>query len=138
AFPGKDGRMYVSRSVDGGESWSKLARASPPAVTSVAFPTIVAGGNGSVALAYFGTTADTSKWPVPSPQYAPADTKWQLYLTVATDALADDPVFATLQVTPDDDPVQIGCIWLSGGSNDCRNLGDFMDITERDGRPFIV
>jgi hypothetical protein len=25
--------------------------------------------------------------------------------------------------------VQVGCIWLSGGSNPCRNLLDFMDAT---------
>jgi hypothetical protein len=137
-FPGKDGRMYFTRSTDGGESWMKPVRASAPQVTTTAYSAIVTGAEGRVAIAYFGTTADTSKWKAPSAQFAPADTKWSLYETFSTDAFADDPTFTTLQVTPDDDPVQVGCIWESGGSNPCRNLGDFFDITQREGRAYVV
>jgi hypothetical protein len=41
-------------------------------------------------------------------------------------------------LTAEDDPAQIGCIWQSGGSNPCRNLGDFIDLTQLDGRPYLV
>jgi hypothetical protein len=138
AFPGKDGKMYLARSTDGGATWSAPIRASPPQVGTTAYSAIVAGADGRIALAYLGTTADATKWKGPSAQYAPPDTKWSLYITTAADARADDPLFVTLQATPDDDPVQVGCIWLSGGVNDCRNLGDFFDITQRDGRAFVV
>ena len=137
-FPGKDGRMYVTRSTDGGESWATPVRASAPQVNGTVFSAIVAGAQGRIAFAYYGTTADTSAWKSPSAQFAPADTKWNLYFAVSEDALAADPVFTTLQVNPDDDPVQVGCVWLSGGVNDCRNLADFFDITQRNGRAYLV
>lgn len=137
-FPGKDGRMVLTRSVDGGETWSVPVVASAPQVNGTVFSAIVAGAEGRVAFAYFGTTADTSSWKAPSAHFAPPDTRWNLYVAVSTDALAEDPVFTTLQVNPDDDPVQVGCVWLSGGVNDCRNLADFFDITEREGRAYLV
>ncbi|HEX2021080.1 MAG TPA: sialidase family protein [Candidatus Thermoplasmatota archaeon] len=137
-FPGKDGRAYLTHSRDGGETWSRPVGASPPQVNGTVFWSVVAGAEGRVALAYFGTTADTGAWPAPSAHFAPPDTRWNLYLAVTEDALAGDPVFTTLQVNPDDDPVQIGCLWLSGGVNDCRNLADFFDITERNGRAYVV
>jgi hypothetical protein len=36
--------------------------------------------------------------------------------------------WTTVDATPKD-PVQRGCIWNAGGSNPCRNLLDFNDIT---------
>jgi hypothetical protein len=36
--------------------------------------------------------------------------------------------WTTVDATPSD-PVQRGCIWLGGGSDTCRNLLDFMDMT---------
>ena len=36
--------------------------------------------------------------------------------------------WSTVDATPSD-PVQRGCIWMGGGSNQCRNLLDFMDAT---------
>ncbi|MGQ0535403.1 MAG: sialidase family protein [Methanobacteriota archaeon] len=139
AFAGKDGLMYLTRSADGAETWSKSVRVTPPAVTSTAFSALVAGADGRVAIAYLGTTAPTDGWNGKAAQWAPNETRWHLYVTVSEDAMAKDPVFTTLQVTPDDDPVQIGCIWQAGGSNPCRNLLDFIDATtDRDGRVFVV
>lgn len=138
AFPGADGRMYVTRSADGGNHWSKPLRVSPPEVNSTAFSTLVAGADGRIAMAYFGTNASTDGWKGKSAQFAPPSTVWHLYFTIASDAMADDPVFTTVRATPPEDPVQIGCIWQSGGVNDCRNLADFFDLTERDGRPYLV
>lgn len=137
-FPGKDGRMVLASSRDGGETWSRPVVASAPQVNGTVFSTIVAGAEGRVAFAYFGTTADTGAWKAPIAQYAPPDTRWNLYVGVTEDALAEDPVFTTLQVNPDDDPVQVGCVWLSGGVSDCRNLYDFFDITQRNGRAYLA
>ena len=37
------------------------------------------------------------------------------------------PTFTTYQVTPTDDPVQVGCIAMRSGVIECRNLLDFID-----------
>src|SRR2546429_3262706 len=46
---------------------------------------------------------------------------WHLYVAATYDGGA---TWNTVDATPND-PVQRGCIWLSGGSNPCRNLLDF-------------
>src|SRR5438445_201433 len=50
---------------------------------------------------------------------------WHLYVATTYDGGA---TWTTVDATPTD-PVQRGCIWLGGGSNQCRNLLDFMDVT---------
>jgi hypothetical protein len=50
---------------------------------------------------------------------------WHLYVAATYDGGA---TWTTVDATPSD-PVQKGCIWLGGGSNQCRNLLDFMDVT---------
>ena len=50
---------------------------------------------------------------------------WHLYVAATYDGGA---TWTTIDATPSD-PVQRGCIWLGGGSNTCRNLLDFMDVT---------
>ncbi|MEA3202105.1 MAG: hypothetical protein QOE90_3533 [Thermoplasmata archaeon] len=138
AFGGKDGRMYLTRSTDEGATWSKPVVVSAPGVNSTAFSALVAGDAGRVAIAYLGTTADTSGWPGKAAQEAPADAVWHLYVTFLTSATDANPTISSLRVTPADDPVQIGCIWQSGGENACRNLGDFLGMAQRDGRVYVV
>lgn len=135
---GKDGRVYYAVTTDEGETWSKPRAVSPPAVQASAFPVVSAGDAGRVAFGYLGTTDDASKWPSRSAQDAGDKAAWHLYLTFLENGTAEAPTFVTLQATPDDDPVQVGCIWQSGGANDCRNLADFMDMVERDGRLYLV
>lgn len=137
-WTGEDGLPYLTRSTDSGATFSKPIRVSPPGVTSTTHNVVTAGESGRVAVAYYGTRADTSEWEDKSAQSAPPETVWNLYLTMTEDALADEPVWTTVQVTPDEDPVQIGCIWLSGGSNACRNLLDFIDMVQLDGRVYIA
>lgn len=138
AFGGKDGRMYLTRSADEGATWSKPIVVSAPEVNSTAFSALVAGDAGRVAVAYLGTTANTSAWPGKAAQEAPADAVWHLYVTYVASAMDPAPALSSLRVTPADDPVQIGCIWQSGGSNPCRNLGDFLGMAQRDGRVYVV
>jgi hypothetical protein len=59
-------------------------------------------------------------------------------VTQTSDALDAAPRFTTTRVTPADDPAQVGCIWLQGGVNDCRNIGDFIGMTQVGGRPYVV
>ena len=50
---------------------------------------------------------------------------WHLYVAFTYDG---GRTWTTSDATPSD-PVQRGCIWNGGGSNPCRNLLDFNDIT---------
>lgn len=63
-------------------------------------------------------------------------------MTQSFDADAEGPTFLSHQVTPAEDPVQVGCVWLGGGTGGrmgCRNLLDFIDMTHNpDGRWYIA
>ena len=135
---GKDGRVYYAATTDEGETWSKPRAVSPPAVQASVFPVVAAGDDGRVAFGYLGTTADASKWDSRSAQDASDKAAWHLYLTFTENATADAPAFVTVQATPEDDPVQYGCIWQSGGSNPCRNMADFFDMVQHEGRVYLV
>src|SRR4029077_12558130 len=50
---------------------------------------------------------------------------WHLYVAFTYNS---GRTWTTADATPAD-PVQRGCIWNQGGSNPCRNLLDFNDIT---------
>ena len=73
------------------------------------------------------------------PSSAPNATHWSLYTGISIDAEAEHPSFRVVQATPDENPVQIGCVWLKGGSNPCRNMLDFIDMSsDKDGRYYIA
>jgi hypothetical protein len=135
---GKDNLQRLSFSKDRGATWSPAQVLTPPGVKGTLFGVLGVGAEGRVAVAYVGTDSDPAGWKDREPSYAPDDTVWQLYETFSDDALAAQPVWVTAQVTPNDDPVQKGCIWLQGGSNPCRNLRDFIDLEVRDGRAYVV
>lgn len=137
-WPGADGIPYLSRSTDAGASWSDPVAVAPPGITATTFVNNAAGAPGRLAISYLATRSDTSQWASLDPSDAPADTVWHFMMAVVPDALAEDPVILTMQVTPDDDPVQIGCIWMRGGSNPCRNLYDFNDLVIHEGRAVAV
>lgn len=137
-WPAKDGTMRMSVSRDHGKTWGPSIRVSSPAVTSTVFSVVAAGAPGRVTVAYLATDADTSKWETKSAQDAPDDTVWHLVTSTSLDALSADPTFVSTRVTPQDDPIQVGCVWLSGGSNSCRNLLDFIGIAEQGGRVYVV
>jgi hypothetical protein len=138
AFAGHDGRMYLARSTDDGATWSQPLVVSAPGISGTAYSALVAGAAGKVAIAYLGTNASTTDWQGHAAQWASPETRWHLYLTLVADASSQAPTVTSLRVTPQDDPVQIGCIWQGGGSNPCRNLGDFLGMAQRDGRVYVV
>ncbi|HWH07836.1 MAG TPA: hypothetical protein VNX21_01465, partial [Candidatus Thermoplasmatota archaeon] len=138
-WTGEDGFAYVAASTDKGASWGKPLRVSPPTLNATVYNVIAAGADGRLVVGYLGTPSDTKGWASKDAQSADADTAWHAYLTFIEDAASAAPRMTTVQVTPDDDPVQRGCIWQSGGSNPCRNLGDFIDLVlGKDGRPYLV
>ncbi len=151
-WTGNDQGIYMSRSIDSGESWEQTSiRISPAEVISTAFPQTDAGDPGRIAITYLGsengsllntTDIDGNNWNG-NGHYAPNGVHYHLYITYSLNALDENPVFHTRRVT--DDPVQIGAMCLNsgdcrsdqGGSN--RNLLDFNDLTiDLEGRVYIA
>jgi hypothetical protein len=115
-----DGHAKIAVSQDRGLHWSKSKDAGTPFGTQNAeFAEVIAGDNNRAAFAYLGTptAGDT--------QSADFLGIWHLFVAFTYNT---GRTWTTVDATPSD-PVQRGCIWNSGGSNPCRNLLDFNDIT---------
>ena len=133
-YRGSDHLQYLVRSKDKFQTWEGPWKVSPPDVRSTVFAGITSGDDDRIAMAYLGTR-DTDE----EPSKAGENTTWHLFVTYSFDALAESPTFVTTQVDGDDDPIQIGCVWLNGGGNPCRNMLDFIDMTsDADGRIFVA
>lgn len=136
AWTGKDNRTHLAHSKDHGATWSDPVVASPPGVGSTLWPTMAAGDDGRIGLAYVGTEETTKgAWA------APNETRWHLYYTYSLDASGTDPTFVTIRATNNDDPVQRGSICVQ--SDKCRsgnrNLLDFIDVTmDKEGRVYVA
>jgi hypothetical protein len=115
-----DGHAKIAVSADRGLHWSKSKDAGTPfGVQNAEFAEVIAGDDNRAAYAFLGTTTagDT--------QSADFRGIWHLYVAFTYDA---GRTWTTADATPAN-PVQRGCIWNQGGSNPCRNLLDFNDIT---------
>jgi len=115
-----DGHAKIAVSQDRGLHWSKSKDAGTPFGTQNAeFAEVIAGDNNRAAFAYLGTptAGDT--------QSADFLGIWHLYIAFTYNT---GSTWTTVDATASD-PVQRGCIWNQGGSNPCRNLLDFNDIT---------
>ncbi|HUR68999.1 MAG TPA: hypothetical protein VM370_07105, partial [Candidatus Thermoplasmatota archaeon] len=100
-----------------------------------AFPVVVAGANGRIAISFYGSTTDALGWDH-NPGTAPATTRWEGYVAVVTDAASAAPTLAPVKVTAGD-PLQIGCISKLGGC--LNNIADYMDVdVGPDGRVYAV
>ena len=134
-----DQLAHLLRSTDKFETCERF-RVAPPDHTLSVFAGIASGDDGRVAMAYLGTTDPQE--PGATPSNATPGTRWHLYVTTSLDADAENPTFTTTRVTPDEDPVQVGCVWLGGGGGGpyaCRNLLDFIDmVRDADGRWYVA
>lgn len=150
-WTGADFGIYMSRSVDSGDTWEQTStRISPVEVVSSTFPQVDAGDPGRIAVTYLGSEnveelgqsdIDGGSWNG-NPHTASSNISYHLYVTYSLNALDEDPTFHTYRLS--DDPVQIGSICLNSG--DCRDIGgsnrnllDFNDLTiDLDGRVYIA
>ncbi|MCA1813889.1 MAG: glycoside hydrolase [Halobacteriales archaeon] len=119
------GRPMVSMTIDHGTTWSEPIDVAPqfPGIANVEFSMMVAGSPGRAAMAFYGTDTPGSD------QGAGFAGRWHLYVSTTFDGGA---TWEAIDTTPDvrsDSPVQVGCIWLGGGNNACRNLLDFQGAT---------
>ena len=115
-----DGHAKIAVSADRGLHWSKSKDAGTSfGLQNAEFAEVIAGDDNRAAYAFLGTTTagDT--------QSADFLGIWHLYVAFTYNG---GRTWTTADATPAD-PVQRGCIWNQGGSNPCRNLLDFNDIT---------
>lgn len=129
-----DNSVVASYSTDHGATWA-APRTVSPAGTTNAFPAIVAGSTGRVALAWYTTTTpgavQTNRGP------------WYIGFTQSVNALDVTPAYTFVRATPH--PIHINPICTQGlncsagsGMAD-RNLGDFMSIgIDADGAALVV
>lgn len=124
-----DGHAKIAVSRDRGLHWTKSQDAGTPfGIQNAEFAEVIAGDDNRAALAFLGTTTEGDT------QSADFLGVWHLYASFTYDS---GRTWTTVDVTASD-PVQRGCIWNQGGSNPCRNLLDFNDITvDKFGRVLI-
>jgi hypothetical protein len=119
-YVNSDGHAKIAVSHDRGLHWSKSQDAGTPfGIQNAEFAEVAAGDDNRAAFAFLGTPSlgDT--------QSADFLGVWHLYVAFTYNS---GRTWTTVDATPSD-PVQRGCIWNGGGSNPCRNLLDFNDIT---------
>jgi hypothetical protein len=130
-------RIAVSR--DRGAHWSPSIDAGLPFAThNTEFAEVIAGDGDRAAFAFLGTPTRGSNQPDGFGKSPGGKTytggEWHLYVATTYDRGAH---WTVVDGTPHD-PVQRGCIWNGGGSNPCRNLLDFNDITvDKQGRVMV-
>ena len=113
---GADDMPYYAYSRDEGDSWSDPMMIAPPipGLTGTGFPVVTAGADGRVAFGYVARVVNES-----------GVAQWNAYITVATDAFGEAPLFTTVQVNADEDPIDTldDCGYVR-----CGGLGDFLDM----------
>lgn len=138
-YRGWDQLHYLMRSTDNFQTCD-VFRVSPPDHTMGVFAGITSGDDGRIAMGYLATR-DEQAGDGRTPSNATPGTTWHAYVTVSENADSENPVFVTQQVTPEEDPVQVGCVWMMGGGGGpqrCRNLLDFIDMVRDDDGRFYV
>src|SRR4029077_6940404 len=88
-------------------------------IKNTKFPEMVVGDTNRAAVTFLGTTTAGDD------QASTFTGTWYLYVAFTYDR---GKTWTTVNAPPND-PVQRGCIWMAGGSNSCRNLLDFNEIT---------
>jgi hypothetical protein len=138
---GKDGTVYfgygdgtgkpkIAVSTSEGKTWSKSVDVGIPfGIKNTEFAEVIAGDGDRAAFAFLGTPTRGSTQAASFGKSADGSTfvgaEWHMYVATTYDR---GKTWTTVDATPKD-PVQRGCIWNAGGSNPCRNLLDFNDIT---------
>ena len=135
AYETEKQELYLVTSTDGGETWSKPLMVGAPGVNEVTLPTLDVGDPGKIAIAYMATTNSPFKRCRPDCETSHyAKTKWNGYITMTTNALAENPTFYSATINHPSDPLYRGrCDF----SNRCSPILDFIDIEiHPDGTPY--
>jgi hypothetical protein len=127
--------IYLSVSTDHAATWSTPERVSPMD-TVAAFPWIVVGDPGHVAVGYYGALGTSY------PDQADANATWTVRVAVPTngDVLAGNATLWTTAVV-DSAPMHKGILCTGGTGCDAqyRQLGDFFEMAlTKDGRIVVV
>lgn len=138
-YTAQDSMTYLTRSPDKFVTWEGPWRLTPPGQTLNVFGAITAGDDGRIAVAFLGTRGEQDDVGRPTDASdAKPGSAWHLFVASSIDAAEAAPTFVVQQVTPEEDPVQLGCVWLRGGTGGpqgCRNLLDFINMERSpDGR----
>lgn len=104
--------------VNQGAHWEPLD-VTPPGVETTVFSALGVFPDGTVIGAFLGSTSPGN------PSTMDEDAIWDLYVFTWGGEVT--------HFKPLPDPVQVGCIWLDGGANPCRNLLDFIHGHVADG-----
>lgn len=121
------GHPKIAVSFDHGNTWGTSADVGTPfGITNSKFPEVIAGDGGRAAFAFLGANCPSTQTGCSAGDQSPNFTGvWYLYVAFTYDHGAS---WQVVNATPGN-PVQRGCIWNGGGTNPCRNLLDFNDIT---------
>lgn len=121
-----DRLVYLVRSKDGGQTWTKPVRISAPAVTEANFPTIAIGPDGELGLAYLGSTdspfqscvgKDTCSEPY-------SDVSWRGHVAVSRRPARAKPRFVGGSFAGKRGPLARGTC----GPGRCYPIWDFIDV----------
>ncbi|MEP6808787.1 MAG: hypothetical protein ABI992_00965 [Chthoniobacterales bacterium] len=124
-----DTKAAIAVSNNHGVTWSQpLDVGAAFGINNVAFPVVLAGDDNRASMAFLGTPTAGG---LQGPRFAGI---WHLYVATTLDG---GSTWSTVDATPNS-AVQRGCIWQGGGSNICRNLLDFIDVSmDHQGRVLV-
>ncbi|MHB8572149.1 MAG: sialidase family protein [Candidatus Dormibacteria bacterium] len=134
-----DGHAKVTVSRDHGDSWTTpIDVGSRYFIQNTQFAEVITGDDNRAAFAFLGSATAGDDQAADfgcRGSLGCVEGTWHLYVALTYDGGA---TWATVDATPSG-PMQRGCIWNEGGSNPCRNLLDFNDITvDKQGRVLVV
>jgi len=119
-----DNHIYVTVSRDRGLTWSTpIDVGTSVGVHNAVFPVAVAGDADRAAVGFLGTTTSGNH------EAATFKGTWYGYVAHTYDG---GRTWTTVNATPQGPVQREACIWNEGGSNPCRNLLDFNDVTTDD------
>src|SRR3984893_15735115 len=121
-----DSAAGVFTSDDHGATWTLRGDVGAAyGLQNIRYPAAIAGDAGRASVSFYGTTTSGDALQ------GTFNGVWHLYVANTFDGGA---TWTTTDATPNA-PMQRGCIWAKGGSNICRNLLDFFDMTvDKQGR----
>lgn len=127
ATPTGPGAIYLARSTDGAQTWSRPLRVSPKRLPNTVMPWVTAGSAGRIAIAFEGAPQATNAQGKYGPDTLNKGT-WNVYLAQSIDATAQRPSFRLARVS--DHQNKYGTISTQGlGGSPDRSLGDFLQVT---------